>query len=91
MTDLERLDKRCEPRAVLVVRLSGNVELKDLRQEGWETWLRDDSPDVMAELSNIHLECILESDPTILMVSMPVHIWTLFPDDPAYMFVGFVR
>ena len=38
-----------------------------------------------------HVESIYKSDSTLLLLTLPVAIWNLLPDEPAVKFVAFVR
>ena len=38
-----------------------------------------------------HVESVYKSDSTLLLLTLPVAVWNLLPDDPAVKFVAFVR
>jgi hypothetical protein len=74
-------DGKC-PQIILAVRLTkGGFD-----QESWLEWIRN----APSEAEKIHVEGKYDSFSTLLLLRMPVSIWNLLPENPAYSFVGFV-
>jgi len=57
-----------------------------LNKEEWVEWMRN----VPVNGLDIHVEGRWASFSTLLLLRMPVEVWNLFPEHPAYTFVGFV-
>lgn len=47
-------------------------------------------PEYLADINVLKVEAVYQSHSTLLLVSVPVQVWDLLPDDPACHFVGFV-
>jgi hypothetical protein len=70
------------PQILLTIRL----EKTELDIQVWRDWLRN----LPAEGQDIKIDGIYRSFSTLLLLRMPVTIWNLLPENPAYSFVGFV-
>jgi hypothetical protein len=66
--------------------LSIRLEKTELDIQVWRDWLRN----LPAEGQDIKIEGIYRSFSTLMLLRMPVAIWDLLPENPAYSFVGFV-
>jgi len=70
------------PQIILAVRVTkGGID-----HESWLEWIRN----APLEAEDIHVEGKYGSFSTLLLLRMPISIWNLLPDNPAYSFVGFV-
>ena len=74
------------PRILLAVRLTDNIRYSNLSPESWVEWLRT-MPGV-AGIETVHVEAAFKCDSTLLLVSLPMSVWTYFPDDPAIIPLG---
>lgn len=68
---------------VLVI---ARVDHADLNTEEWANWIRE----MPSDGKEVHVEGRWDSFSTLLLLRMPVPVWNLLPDSPAYDFVGFV-
>jgi hypothetical protein len=62
---------------------------KEDREENiwrWREWIRNIPP----EAKGVKIEAIYESFSTLVLISIPVTLWNLLSDNPAYSFVGFI-
>ena len=67
-----------------------SVALEDdqfLRGEDMLEWLKT----IPALAKSVHIESVYKSDSTLLLLSLPVALWDLIPEDPAISFVAFVK
>ena len=79
----QHLQKGIEcPQILLTVRLEEDA----LDVQSWKEFLRQ----LPAEGKDIKIEGLYRSFSTLLLLRLPVTIWDLLPDHPAYGFVGFV-
>ena len=58
-----------------------------LQLDTWGEWLRD----IPAMAKHARVEGIYESFSTLMLISLPVYIWDLIPNNPAVSFVGFIK
>jgi hypothetical protein len=65
--------------------ISARLE-KRYNKEAWLGWVRN-APD---DVNGIHIEGAYESFSTLLLLRIPIAVWNLLPDDPAYTFVAYV-
>jgi hypothetical protein len=79
-----------DERVVVTVHLSDNNGAPpDLGQ--WTTWLTSNLPSNISK-TQIAIEGVFDSDSVIILVSMPLEVWTMLPDkDETYGFVSFVK
>jgi hypothetical protein len=70
------------PQVLLAIRLSSGL----FDRQAWIDWVRN----MPFEAQEVHIEGVYDSFSTLLLVRMPVAMWNLLPDNPAYSFVGFV-
>jgi hypothetical protein len=79
-----------DERVVITVNLSDhNGTPSDPAQ--WTTWLTSNLPSHVSK-SQITVEGIFDSDSFVMLVSLPLEVWTMLPDgDDAYSFVSFVK
>jgi hypothetical protein len=70
------------PKVLLAIRLNSSV----FDRQAWVDWLRN----APSEAQDVHVDGVYDSFSTLLLVRMPVALWNLLPDNPAYNFVGFV-
>lgn len=77
-------------RVVVTVHLSDhNGAPPDLGQ--WTTWLTSNLPSNVSK-TQITIEGVFDTDSVVILVSMPLEVWTMLPDgDGAYGFVSFVK
>ena len=77
-------------RIVVTVRLSdSNGVPPDLGQR--TAWLTSKLPSNVSK-TQITIEGVFDSDPIVILVSMPLEVWTMLPGgDGAYSFVSFVK
>jgi hypothetical protein len=68
------------------VLLAIRVDKTDLSEEQWVEWIRK-APEEGVE---IRIEGRYDSFSTLLLLRMPIAVWNLLPEHPAYSFVGFV-
>ncbi|KAL9004727.1 MAG: hypothetical protein Q9188_002454 [Gyalolechia gomerana] len=72
------------PKVLISVALE---EDQSLRTEEVLDWLKS----FPAFAKCVHIESVYKSDSTLLLLSLPVAVWDLLPNDPAISFVAFVR
>ena len=79
-----------DERVVVTVHLSDhNGAPPDLGQ--WTTWLTSNLPSNVSK-TQITIEGVFDTDSVVILVSMPLEVWTMLPDgDGAYGFVSFVK
>ncbi len=53
----------------------------------WEQWLAN----FPALAKHVKIQGVFQSHSTLLLLSLPVMVWDLLPDDPAYSFIAFIR
>ena len=58
-----------------------------LQLDTWVEWLRD----IPAITRYARVEGIYESYSTLMLLSLPVSIWDLIPNNPAVSFIGFIK
>jgi hypothetical protein len=71
------------------------VSLEDepttLNAESWARWLASNAPLHVREVhSHIRLEEVFQSNQTMVLISIPISVWSRLPDTPAYRFIDFV-
>jgi len=52
----------------------------------WREWIRNMPP----EAKGVKIDAIYDSFSTLVLLSLPIALWDLLPDNSAYSFVGFV-
>jgi hypothetical protein len=52
----------------------------------WREWIQNIPP----EAKSMNIEAIYEGFSTMVLLSLPVTLWNLMPENPAYSFVGFI-
>ena len=62
-------------------------EDQTFRPEDWIDWIKS----FPAAAKCVRTEGVFKSDSTLLILSLPVAIWTQLPEDPAMSFIAFVR
>ena len=72
------------PHVMISLALEDDQKL-DLK--AWEQWLSA----FPALAKYVKVQGVFKSHSTLLLLSMPVHIWDLLPDDQACSFVAFIR
>ena len=77
-----------EPRVLLAVSLEHSAEPPDV--ESWSKWLTSGAPQGIRDI-NVKIEAAFASHSTLLLVSLPVSVWNLFPETSAYRFVDYIR
>jgi hypothetical protein len=79
-----------DERVVISVHLSDhNGVTPDLGQ--WTAWLASNLPSHISK-TQITIEGVFDTDSIVILVSMPLEVWTMLPDaDGAYGFVSFVK
>ncbi|KAG5917851.1 hypothetical protein E4U42_007091 [Claviceps africana] len=60
---------------------------QQLDMDAWEQWLSS----FPALAKYVKVQGVFRSHSTLMLVSLPVMIWDLLPDDPAISFVAFIR
>lgn len=73
-----------EPHVMISLALEDDQRL-DLN--AWETWLAS----FPALAKYVKVQGVFKSHSTLLLLSLPVMVWDLLPDDPACSFVAFIR
>ena len=58
-----------------------------LQPDTWVEWLRD----IPAIAKYVRVEGIYGSYSTLMLLSLPVNIWDLIPNNPAVNFIGFIK
>ena len=58
-----------------------------LQLDTWVDWLRD----IPAIAKYARVEGIYESNSTLMLLSLPVSIWDMIPNNPAVSFIGFIK
>lgn len=58
-----------------------------LGQDEWTEWLKS----VPALVNNVTVEGVFKSDSTLYLLSLPVAVWDMLPENRAISFIGFVR
>ncbi|KAG6007960.1 hypothetical protein E4U21_005321 [Claviceps maximensis] len=67
-----------------------SLALEDDQQldiNAWEQWLSD----FPSMAKYVKVQGVFRSHSTLMLVSLPVMVWDLLPDDPAISFVAFIR
>jgi hypothetical protein len=78
-----------ESRVLITVRLQNSTGMPDLM--GWKQWLANNIPPSVHP-SQITIEGQFDIGSSLILVALPVAIWTALPaDDTAYGFVSFVK
>lgn len=77
-----------EPRVLLAVSLKHDVQSLDV--EEWSKWITSGAPQGIQNIS-VRIEVAFASHSTLLLVSLPVSTWNLFPETSAYRFVDYIR
>lgn len=72
------------PKVIITVALENDQWLDT---ENMTEWLRK----VPALANWVQFEGVFQSDSTLIILSLPVAMWNLMPNDPAVSFIGFVR
>ena len=67
------------------VLLAIRVDKSPFSKDDWVEWIRN----VPANARDIHIEGIWDSFSTLILLRMPIEVWNLLPEHPAYSFVGF--
>lgn len=73
-----------EPHVMISLALEDDQRL-DLN--AWEEWLRN----FPALAKHVKVQGVFRSHSTLLLLSLPVMVWDLLPEDPACSFVAFIR
>lgn len=73
-----------EPHVMISLALEEDQQL-DIN--AWETWLAG----FPALAKYVKIQGVFKSHSTLLLMSLPVMVWDLLPDDPACSFVAFIR
>ena len=73
-----------DPKVMISVALEED-QILDIAQ--WITWLTS----IPNFAIYAHIEGVYRSDSTLLLLSLPVAVWDLLPENPAISFIGFVR
>ncbi|KAK3313434.1 hypothetical protein B0H66DRAFT_482999 [Apodospora peruviana] len=73
-----------EPHVMISLALEDDQRL-DLNS--WEEWLSQ----FPAIAKHVKVQGVFKSHSTLLLLSLPVMVWDLLPDDPACAFVAFIR
>ena len=79
-----RGSEQCCPTVLIAVALE---EDQRLHLDTWVEWLRD----IPAIARYARVEGIYESYSTLMLLSLPVDIWDLIPNNPAVSFIGFIK
>lgn len=79
------LNDPSSPKVLLAISLQGDQWLEC--EKIFADWIRD----IPLLAKAISLEGVFESFSTLLMVSLPIALWDLLPQHPAYSFVGFTK
>lgn len=59
--------------------------------ESWARWLANNAPLHIQEIhSHIRLEEVFQSNQTMVLISVPVSVWSRLPDSSAYRFIDFI-
>lgn len=58
-----------------------------LQLNTWAEWLRD----IPAIARYARVEGIYESNSTLMLLSLPINVWDLIPNNPAVSFIGFIK
>jgi hypothetical protein len=80
----KRLDQDDGPCAQILLAI--RLENVQLNADEWVDWIRN----LPEQGKAVHVEGKYESFSTLLLLRMPVAMWNLLPENPAYSFVGFV-
>lgn len=76
-------------RILITINLQDNIHVLDL--EEWKNWLTTNDPSYILS-SDIIIEGFFQGSSSILLVTLPVEVWTmLFADEEAYNFISFVE
>lgn len=73
---------------LLSIRLQKDYFKEDMSENvrSWREWIRNIPP----EAKDIKIEAIYESFSTLVLLTLPITLWNLLPNNSAYSFVGFV-
>ena len=82
--------KEKDERVVVTVHLSDHHGFSpDVEQ--WKSWLTSNIPSHISK-TQITFEGLFETDSILVLISMPLEIWTMLPnEDDTYGFLGFVK
>jgi ribosomal protein S10 len=78
-----------ENRVLIAVNLQDNIHMPDM--EEWKNWLTTNIPSHILS-SDITIEAVFHGSSSVLLVTLPVEVWTMLPaDEEAYNFITFVQ
>ena len=77
-----------EPRVLLAVSLSETPEPSDI--ESWVKWLKSEAP-LLIQRIEVTIEAAFRSNSTLVLVSVPLDVWNLLPENSAYRFVDYIK
>jgi hypothetical protein len=80
--NFERSTSSGFPQVILSIRVSNT----DFDINTWLEWIRD----VPSEATKTKVDGVYGSLSTLIILRMPISLWSLLPDDTAYSFIGFV-
>jgi hypothetical protein len=87
-TDVFDVNPITSTNVLLSIRLDKDYFREEMEENllVWREWIRNIPP----EAKGVKVEAIYESFSTLVLLSIPVTLWNLLPDNPAYSFIGFI-
>ncbi|KAH7330254.1 hypothetical protein BKA65DRAFT_508996 [Rhexocercosporidium sp. MPI-PUGE-AT-0058] len=87
LTDLSSVSSNSSRLVILAIRVKEDVKPS---AANWTECIRA-FPDEVEGLESVRVEAAFPTGSTMLIVSMPISLWLLLPENPAYTFLGFVK
>jgi hypothetical protein len=76
------------PRILITAHVEGTIDKKDIASV--KKWLLSFVPDSVKGM-DIKLEGVWQASSSVLLLSLPIEVWTQLRNDPAYTYVGVVN
>ena len=77
-----------EPRVLLAVSIESSAQPPDVTS--WAKWLASEAPPGIQKI-DIKIESAYISNSTLMLLSLPIALWSRLPETSAYRFVDFIR
>lgn len=77
-----------EPRVLLAVSIESNAQPPDVTS--WARWLASEAPPGIQNI-DVRIESAYISNSTLMLLSLPIALWSRLPETSAYRFVDFIR
>ncbi|PWY70602.1 hypothetical protein BO83DRAFT_447272 [Aspergillus eucalypticola CBS 122712] len=78
---------RCSERILLSIEVNDNANERDVK--AWEAWLLRGIPNDVLSI-DIKVEGSFHSHSTVVLLTVPIEVWTMLTDHPGYKFISLV-